>query len=73
MCSITCRCGHTADFDLFTRTALGFDRPRGQYQCPSCGFAWTIQREPGKFYFDGHLYIPGKGHITPVQSDLVAA
>jgi hypothetical protein len=73
MFSITCQCGHTDDFDTFTTTPLGFNRPPGEYQCRACGFAWKIEREPGKFYFDGQLYIPGKGHLTAIQPELSAA
>lgn len=70
MCSITCTCGHTGDFETFTRNTLGQDLPRGHYQCPVCKLAWKVTYAPGTWHFEGSLYIPGQGKIEPVQPEL---
>lgn len=66
--SISCRCKYTAPFDYFTKTALG-PLPDGEYQCPSCKWAWTVKREPGKHY-PGGLYIPGPATIKEINPQL---
>lgn len=40
MITLSCKCGHVADFDLFCKTPLFGDLPKGHYQCPDCGFAF---------------------------------
>lgn len=41
--TITCQCGHTAAFDLFTVDESGRDLPHSEYRCPACHFAWRVQ------------------------------
>lgn len=41
--SITCRCGHQADFDAFRRTPIRGELPAGHYQCPACRSRWTMR------------------------------
>lgn len=65
-CTITCRCSHVASFDAFTRTAAGIDTPRGVYQCPACGLAWSIR--PG-----GEATIAPSGAIIPPPSVIAEA
>lgn len=69
MCSITCRCGHEADFEEFQRTPVGGDTPRGQYQCPKCNRRWTYHQAPGKHY-DSGLFIPGKRTLVELSPSL---
>lgn len=69
---ITCKCGHTAPFDEFTRTLINGDLPPGQFQCPGCGFAW--QRKESEYSLiwagDESLVIPGKMEILTIESRL---
>ena len=41
--NLTCSCGHSDDFDNFTRTPLYGDLKPGEFQCPACGSAWKRQ------------------------------
>lgn len=67
--SITCRCGHTADFDEFTRTPISGNLPRGQYQCPACHYAWRMSPQDTGTYYESGLYIPPtvKAEAVPAQ------
>lgn len=47
-CTVTCTCGHTADFDEFTVRPVSGPLPRGQYQCPACNKAWRIDNREGE-------------------------
>lgn len=40
MCNISCpKCGNNSDAGGYWTDKFGFDRPRGEMQCPKCG--WT--------------------------------
>jgi hypothetical protein len=49
---ITCKCGHSDDFDRFTTDAAGRNLQPGYYRCPACGGRW-------------HLAWSGKPRKTP--------
>ncbi len=40
--TMSCPCGHTGDADAFLTDSFGLDRPRGEIQCPACG--WAVHR-----------------------------
>lgn len=66
-CTITCRCGHAADMDIFTRTPILGDLPRGHYQCR---FAWTVDNgERDAKWRDGMVYLP-KSRIVELEAAL---
>lgn len=72
--TITCgECGQEAAIDAWTRTPVSGELPRGQYQCPRCGYAFQ-RREvtPGQVYrLRGELCrIPGKIRLVPCDSRL---
>ncbi len=58
MCLLSCPCGHSEDFEAFTRTPVNGDLPRGTYQCSKCRGAWRYEQVgTGTFYPSG-LYVP---------------
>jgi hypothetical protein len=58
MCLLACSCGHSEDFEAFTRTPVNGDLPSGTYQCPKCRGAWRYEKVgTGTFYPSG-LYVP---------------
>jgi hypothetical protein len=46
LCNITCRCGHSADIDLFCQTPVAGTLPPAHFQCPSCKVAWHHEKTP---------------------------
>jgi hypothetical protein len=71
MMLVTCGyCGHTDDFDLFTKTPVNGDTAPGTYQCPKCRKAWAMRPQgDGKRYSSG-LVIPPTVKATPIPSTL---
>lgn len=69
---ITCKCGHTAPFDEFTRTLISGDLPPGQFQCPACSTAWQRKESDYSLIWAGteSLAIPGKVNILPIERRL---
>ena len=69
---ISCKCGHTAPFEDFTRTLIHGELPPGQFQCPGCGFAWKRQESEHRLIWAGDesLVIPGKVEILTIESRL---
>lgn len=65
-------CGHKGEFDTFTRTTIGGDLPKGQYQCPECGAAWKVQGSEFRVLRSGSdsMIIPGRVEVVPVQGRL---
>lgn len=61
---ISCKCGHSADFDEFSRSSLGIELPRGTFQCPACRYAWKIVP-------DGYARMTEDGYVIPPKSKLV--
>jgi ribosomal protein S27E len=63
-------CGHEADIDAFTRTAVFGELPKNTFQCPACGLA--IERRmsgPGVSYGPGR-YVSGPVELVVVESRL---
>lgn len=58
MYRITCRCGHSADYDDFSTTPSGAELPRNEYQCPHCYKAWRVQAVGEGWTTPEGLYIP---------------
>ncbi|HBN8007493.1 TPA: hypothetical protein L3645_006320 [Pseudomonas aeruginosa] len=58
MYRITCRCGHSSDFDDFCTTPSGAELPRNEYQCPRCYKAWRVQAVSEGWRTPEGLYIP---------------
>lgn len=70
-CNITCgHCGHTADFDLFTRTTVTGELPRATYQCPGCQRAWRMEPQGKGTHYPNGLYIPPTLKAVPIPSFL---
>jgi hypothetical protein len=69
MCSITCKCGHEADYEEFQSTPIGGVLPRDEYQCPKCRRRWRYDQAPGKRYESG-FYIPGKRKLEELSPTL---
>lgn len=69
---ITCKCGHTDEFDNFCKTAFSGELPRGQYQCPCCSYAWKRVESDFKVLTAGSesMLIPTKLEIVPIESFL---
>jgi transposase len=66
MMKITCGdCGHVADINDWTRTAVYGDLPRNHYQCPNCGTAFERKVGAGKWLAWG-AYVPGEVELVPV-------
>lgn len=69
---ITCKCGHTASFDEFTRTPVYGDLPPGDFQCPKCQTAWS-RRERGYRLLtcpDATTIIPDRVEILTIERRL---
>lgn len=67
---MTCRCGHQADIDEFTRTPVTGELPKNVFQCPRCHLA--VERKvtgPGTLY-DSGLFVSGPIELVPVQARL---
>lgn len=59
--AVTCgQCGHVGNFDDYVKDKLGFERPRGVFQCPACNAA--IRRELNRSTRNIQL--------TPIQATL---
>ncbi len=60
--NLKCKCGHETSMDEFCRTPVFGELPAGQYQCPSCGFAWGKKYTDYKILTAGseQILIPGK-------------
>lgn len=58
MYRITCRCGHSADFDEFCTTPSGVELPRNEFQCRRCFKAWRIEAVGEGWTTPEGLYIP---------------
>lgn len=59
--AVTCgACGHVGNFDDYVKDKLGFERPRGVFQCPACNAA--IRRELNRTTRNIQL--------TPIQATL---
>lgn len=69
MMSITCKCGHEADYMDFKKTAVTGTLPAGHYQCPACSRAWQVRRGPPAKGWSGCI-LPGKTIIEPIQQSL---
>lgn len=69
--TLTCgKCGHEADIDLWTTAEISGRLPVGQFQCPSCRFAFRrCETTPGQTFRAGgsSMYIPGKIGLVPCQ------
>ncbi|MEJ1463363.1 MAG: hypothetical protein RPU15_08810 [Candidatus Sedimenticola sp. (ex Thyasira tokunagai)] len=61
---ITCKCGHTDEIDEFMKTPSGIDLLPGNYQCPSCGVAWTLK-------LVGHAQVFSDGYVIPARREIV--
>lgn len=71
--NVTCgRCGCVADLDEFCRTPVFGELPKGEHQCPGCGYAFKRTMSEFKFFKVGHevLSIPGKVELVPVGGRL---
>jgi hypothetical protein len=62
-------CGHTADFDEFTRTVIGGDLPKGMFQCPKCQRAWWRKQGRPKVCASGFV-MPGDVRLVEVGGRL---
>lgn len=67
--TITCLCGHTGDFEAFTKTALTGDLPRDVFQCPKCRRAITRRHGPPKVLASGFV-LPGEVRLVEVPAFL---
>jgi uncharacterized circularly permuted ATP-grasp superfamily protein len=68
---ITCgNCKHVADMDGFTKTISGIDLPNGDYQCPSCGIAWSVRPDGKAQVFDDGYVIPAKRKVVLIDRTL---
>lgn len=65
--TITAPCGHTEDFDAFTRAAVSGDLPPGNYQCPVCGFAWAMRHIGQAAVYPSGLVVPPPLKAIPVE------
>ena len=69
---ITCKCGHTDEFDRFCQTTMFGALPPGQFQCPACSTAW--QRKEGDYRVitagDQSMFIAGRVEILTVEARL---
>ena len=67
---ITCECGHTDDFDKFTKTPIFGDLPKGFYQCPSCKQAWVRKEEGYRVITSGSasMVIPERVSVVRVDA-----
>ncbi len=71
LCSITCgRCGQTADMDEFTKTPIGGDLPKGQYQCPFCNVAWKIEKDGEATILESGFVMPPKLKVVETDSQM---
>ena len=69
MCSLTCKCGHEADYLEFRETPIGGELPRDHYQCPKCRRAWAVVRDPATVGWSG-MVIPGETRIIEIPAKL---
>ncbi|RZI40387.1 hypothetical protein EGT07_23885 [Herbaspirillum sp. HC18] len=67
---ITCKCGHTDDFDKFTSTPINGSLPKNQYQCPACNQAWRIVPKDKGFVADSGYYFRPSPKIEGAQGSL---
>jgi ssDNA-binding Zn-finger/Zn-ribbon topoisomerase 1 len=70
--NVTCKCGHVADLDEFCRTPVFGELPKGEYQCPACGYAFKrVFSEVKTFKAGGEWHaIPGKCELVQVAGRL---
>jgi hypothetical protein len=38
---VGCRCGYLGDSEEFFHSPMGLELPKGHFQCPKCGWAFT--------------------------------
>lgn len=69
---ITCKCGHSADMDLFCRTLISGELPAGQFQCPKCGLAWQRKESEHRIIRAGSeaMIIPGRVDVVLIDRRL---
>ncbi|MHC1696875.1 MAG: hypothetical protein AB9919_02175 [Geobacteraceae bacterium] len=69
---LSCRCGFCADLDDFCRTPVFGELPYGQYQCPSCGYAWRRKESEHRVLRHGSAatFIPGKVELVAIEGRL---
>ena len=69
---ITCKCGHTANYDKFCQTFINGWLPPGQFQCPGCGEAWARRESGHRIIRAGSeaLIIPGRVDVVAIDSRL---
>lgn len=69
MCNVQCgQCKHVADIDEFASTVICGPLPPGRYQCPSCGFAWKLERIGMARVTPSGFVIPAPIEIVPVDA-----
>lgn len=68
--NVTCKCGHQGDIDTFTRSAMGIDLPKAQFQCPACGAAWRVEPVGVARMTESGFVIPPKLACVPCQGVL---
>lgn len=70
--TITCSCGHSDDFDAFTRTPLSGDLPPNHFQCPRCFTAWKRIESGHRLLRHGTAMtvIAGKVEVVSVEGRL---
>lgn len=64
LCNVRCACGHSADLEQFTRTAVFGWLPPGEFQCPECARAWKVVK--------GRVTITSWGTVLDEPNRLVA-
>jgi len=67
--TITCKCGHEADFMEFRTTPITGDLPKDHYQCPTCRRAWKIEMTPARIGWSG-MPLPGGTQIIGIPATL---
>ncbi|QBC45875.1 hypothetical protein C1H71_20240 (plasmid) [Iodobacter fluviatilis] len=66
---ISCKCGHCADFEDFTKTLTG-NLPLGQFQCPKCGRAWRLVQDQAAHISKYGFYYPPTVKIEGAQAQI---
>lgn len=69
MIEITCRCGHHAGWDDFRSVWTG-KLPAGEFQCPSCSRAWTVEYAAPRVLDNGFI-IPGESRVVDLEPVLL--